>query len=73
MNAILLVIARARSVTMRFVQNVAKTRLPARYPTSAVGDNVAFPSKSLVANLYTNIATKSIQNDITYMGEKIFG
>jgi len=45
MKATLLVIARARSVTMRFVQNVAKTRLAAKYPTSAVSDNVAFPSE----------------------------
>ena len=37
MKAILLAIARARSGTMRFVQNVAKTRLAARYPTGAAG------------------------------------
>jgi len=37
MKAILLAIARARSGIMRFVQNVAKTRLAAKYPTSVVG------------------------------------
>jgi len=58
MKAISLLIARARSVTMRFVQNVAKPRLAARYPTNAVGGNVEFLSESSVANLHLKIATK---------------
>jgi len=36
MKAILLTIAIVRSGNMRFVQNVANTRLAAKYPTSAV-------------------------------------
>jgi hypothetical protein len=37
MKAILLAIARVRSDIMRVVQNVAKTRLAAKYPMSTVG------------------------------------
>jgi len=44
MKAILLAIARARSGIMRVVQNVAKTRLAAKYPTSTVGVTAQFPN-----------------------------